>query len=113
MPGTVWKAHPREVPSLTSAEAVVSDDAALAPLGKGLALHARVAVRSNAATMGGFGNFARAMVALYEKGAVLRFGNVLRLERIDRAPLPPGEFAVPQPLLDRAALAARLGAAAR
>ena len=109
--GAIWKAHPRDVPSLTSAEAVVSDDAALAPLGKGLALHARVAVRSNAATMGGFGSFARAMVALYDKGAVLRFGTVLMLERIDRAPVAPGEFAVPEPLLDRAALAARLGAA--
>ncbi|RYE03282.1 MAG: hypothetical protein EOP61_05285 [Sphingomonadales bacterium] len=106
--GRVWRGHPREVPSLASFEAVVSSDPALAPLGRALAMQTRFAVLRNSATLGGPGNFEKAMIALFEKGAVLRFNQILKLERIDKAPIPAAMFAVPQPLLDREALRARL-----
>lgn len=106
--GILWKGHPRDVPSLASFEGVVSTDTALAALGRGLAMQTRFAVMRNSAINGGPGNFERAMIQLFEKGAVLHFNNVLKLERIEKAPIPAAIFAIPQPLLDRDALRARL-----
>lgn len=106
--GTLWKGHPREVPSLASFEGVVSTDPALAPLGRALALQTRFAVTRNSAIQGGPGNFEKAMLDLFAKGAVLRFNQVLRLERVDKAPIPVTSFALPEPLLGRDALRARL-----
>ena len=108
--GRVWKGHPREVPSLASFEGVVSSDSALAPLGRALAMQTRFAVTRNSAALGGPGNFEEAMLELFGKGAVLRFNNVLALERIDKAPIPPTMFALPEPLLGRDALRTRLRA---
>jgi hypothetical protein len=108
--GTLWKGHPRDVPSLASFEGVVSADPALAPLGRGLAMQTRFAVLRNSADMGGPGNFEKAMLELFGKGAVLRFNQVLRLERIDKAPIPPTMFALHEPLLGRDALRTRLRA---
>jgi hypothetical protein len=106
--GTVWKGHPREVPSLTSFEGVVSTDPALAPLGRGLAMQARFAITRNSAIGGGPGNFEKAMLDLFGKGTVLRFNQVLKLEAVDKAPIPPTMFALPEPPLDRDALRTRL-----
>jgi len=108
--GTLWKGHPREVPSLASFEGVVSIDPALAPLGRALAMQTRFAVLRNSAALGGPGNFEKAMLDLFAKGTVLRFNQILRLERIDKAPIPAAMFALPQPLLGRDALRTRLGA---
>ncbi len=106
--GTVWKGHPREIPSLGSFEGVVSADPALAPLGRALAMQTRFAVLRNSADLGGPGNFEKAMLELFAKGAVLRFNQILKLEKIDKAPIPSTMFALPQPLLSRDALRARL-----
>lgn len=106
--GRLWKGHPREVPSLASFEGVVSSDPALAPLGRALAMQTRFAVLRNSADLGGPGNFEKAMIELFEKGAVLRFNRILTLERIDKAPIPAAMFALPEPLLGRDALRARL-----
>lgn len=106
--GKLWKGHPRQVPSLTSFEGVVSSDPLLAPLGRALAMQTRFAVLRNSATYGGPGNFEKAMIDLFAKGTVLRFNQVLTLERIDKAPIPATMFTVPQPLLTRDALRARL-----
>lgn len=106
--GLLWKGHPREVPSLTSFEGVVSTDPALAPLGRGLAMQTRFAITRNSAIGGGPGNFERAMLDLFGKGTILRFNTVLRLESIEKAPLPAALFAVPDPLLGRDALRTRL-----
>lgn len=106
--GTLWKGHPRDVPSLSSFEGVVSSDPALAPLGQALAMQTRFAVTRNSADLGGPGNFEKAMLDLFGKGAVLRFNNVLKLEKIDKAPIPAAMFAVPEPLLGRDALRSRL-----
>ncbi|MBX3563155.1 MAG: hypothetical protein KF730_01130 [Sphingomonas sp.] len=106
--GKVWKGHPRDVPSLTSFEGVVSGDPALAPLGQALAMQTRFAVLRNSADFGGPGNFEKAMLDLFGKGAVLRFNTILKLEKIDKAPIPATIFALPEPLLGRDALRARL-----
>jgi hypothetical protein len=111
--GTLWKGHPREVPSLASFEGVVSSDPALGSLGRALAMQTRFAVLRNSAALGGPGNFEKAMLDLFAKGAVLRFNQVLKLERIDKAPLPPTMFALPEPLLGRDALRARLRASTK
>ncbi|MES2986494.1 MAG: hypothetical protein V4808_01175 [Pseudomonadota bacterium] len=106
--GTLWKGHPREVPSLSSFEGVVSTDPALAGLGRALAMQTRFSVTRNTADLGGLGNFEKAMLDLFGKGAVLRFNSFLKLEKIDKGPIPAAMFAVPEPLLGRDALRARL-----
>jgi hypothetical protein len=109
--GTVWRVHPRDIPSLTSVEAVIADNPAFANLGKALAMQTRFAIERNSALQGGPGNFEKATAALFDKGAVLRLGSALRLDRLERKPIPISEFEVPRPLLDRAALKARIEAA--
>ena len=108
--GTVWKLHPKDVPSLATADAVIADDPSLANLGKALAMQASFAIARNSAGLGGPGNLEKAMIALFEKGAVLRFGSALRLERIDKSPIDASVFELPKPLLDRAALRQRVAA---
>ena len=76
-------------------------------------MQTRFAVLRNSADMGGAGNFEKAMLELFGKGAVLRFNQVLRLERIDKAPLPPTMFTLPEPLLSRDALRTRLRASTK
>jgi hypothetical protein len=106
--GRLWRGHPKEVPSLASFEGVVSTDPALAPLGRALAMQTRFAITRNSAIGGGVGKFEQAMLDLFAKGTVLRLNQALRLERIEKAPLDATLFDVPPPVLDRAALAARL-----
>jgi hypothetical protein len=108
--GKLWYLHPKELPSLHSAEAVIAIDPTLEPMGKGLAMQTRYSVSVNAARLGGLGNFERAMIALFDKGPVLRFGTALRLQRLEKKPIPAESFALPV-VLDRAALAARLAGA--
>lgn len=108
MPGTKWKVHPKDVPSLPAIDAVVSDDPALAVLGKGVAMHAKLLIERNSRSLGAKpGKLEIAMMALYDKGAVLRFGTVFELERIEKGPIDAGRFALP-PVLDRAALKKRM-----
>lgn len=111
--GKIWKIHPKDVPSLPTVDAVVSSDPALAPMGKAIAAHLRALIIRNSTMMGAPGNLEKAMIALGEKGAVLRFGTVLRLERIDRAPIAKDKLKLPSAPLDRAALKARLAAPER
>lgn len=110
--GVLWKVHPAEVESLTTLDAVVNGEPRLAGLGKGLALYTRVSITRNTAPIGGVGNLEKAMIELFDKGAVLRFGTSLKLEKIEKGAIPASAFAVPKPLLDRAQLKARLGSLA-
>ena len=105
--GRVWKIHPKDTPSLVTVDAVVSGDPALAGVGKGLAAYTRTLIVRNSRAMGAPGNLEKAMIALLDKGAVLRFGTVMRIERIDKAPLK-GMIALPSAALDKEALRARL-----
>lgn len=111
--GRVWKIHPREVPSLPAIEAVVSDDPALAGIGRGVAMHVRLLIDRNARGMGAPpGKLEAEMKALFDKGTVLRFGPALELERIERKPVLAERFLLP-PVLNKDALRARLSGVER
>jgi hypothetical protein len=108
--GKIWRVHPRDVPSMPAIVAVVSDAPALAGLGDGVAMHSKLLIERNARSMGTPpGKLEQAMMALFDKGAVLRFGDVFRLERIEWKPVPADRFALPV-VIDGSALRARLGA---
>lgn len=108
--GRVWKVHPSDIPSLPAAEAVISSDPALGPMGRALAMQTNFSILRNSGMSGGPGNLEKAMMALFDKGAVLRFGTALRLQRLYHAPIPPGMFDPPRPLLDAAGLRRRMAA---
>lgn len=106
--GKHWKVHPKETPSIVSIDAVISGDPALATVGKGLAAYTRALITRNSRAMGAPGNLEKAMIALGERGTVLRFGTILNLERIDRAPIPAERFRLPSNPLDKDSLRRRL-----
>ncbi|MCW3835207.1 hypothetical protein ACFQ1E_00870 [Sphingomonas canadensis] len=108
--GTKWRVHPRHTPSLNSAQAVISTDPTLAPAARALALQARLTVAENSVGEGGPGKLARAMLALFDKGFVLRMGDALKLDRIDAGPIAAIRFELPGAPLGRDALRARLAA---
>lgn len=109
-PGERWKVHPKGAPSLPALEAILSDDPALAGVGQGVAMHAGLLMRRNARIRGGKpGKLEGAILNLYGRGAVLRFGDVFELERVEATPLSPDRFALP-PVIAGNALKARLAA---
>lgn len=109
-PATRWKVHPKNVPSLPAVEAILSDDPALAGIGQGVAMHAGLLMRRNARIRGGKpGKLETAILNLYDRGAVLRFGDVFELDRVEATPLSPDRFTLP-PVIAGNALKARLAA---
>lgn len=106
--GAVWQVHPKDVPSLAAVDMVVTNDASLEGVGRGLAMQTRMLITRNSAMSGGLGNLEKRMIELFDKGAVLRLSSALKLERVDKGPIAPGEFELPKPLLDKGALKARL-----
>lgn len=106
--GAVWQVHPKDVPSLAAVDMVVSNDSALDTVGRGLAMQTRMLITRNSAMSGGLGNLEKRMIELLEKGTVLRLSSALKLERVDKGPIAPGEFELPKPMLDKAALKVRL-----
>lgn len=106
--GTVWKVHPKDVPSLPAVDAVISTDPLLESVGRGLAMQTRMLITRNASMAGGLGNLEKRMLELFEKGTVLRLNNALKLDHVAKGPIAPGAFELPGLVLDRAALKARL-----
>ena len=116
--GTRWVLRPTErhagrVQPEGGLDFVVSNDPELAPLG-------RVFLHSFETSMGGMRTmlgaeggrvavFGRPMLEMFARGAVLRMGNMLRLESVDTHPIPASEFVLPSAPLSRAELEARLG----
>jgi hypothetical protein len=101
--GTVWRIHDPAAPAGASAEEfVVSADPDLAPLNNLLGPR-RATAPDPALDRNGA---AAARRAIYRRGAILRAGRHLRLERVEIRPMP-GAFALPSPALSREALAAR------
>jgi hypothetical protein len=107
--GVLWKAHPSQVPSLTSAEAVISEDPAHRTLAAALAMQTRLGAAGMAQVQGGVGNLETRIAEMLGKGLVLRFNATLRLEKIEAGPIAAAEFALPAAVLSRAAFKARLG----
>lgn len=99
--GKVWKVFPKDVPSLTNVDAVIANDPGLAPMGKGLAMQSRFTISVNSGPMGGLGNLEKALIELFDKGPVIRFGTALRLDGIEKKPVAASELLLPQPVLSR------------
>ncbi|HYI49899.1 MAG TPA: hypothetical protein VEX35_15685 [Allosphingosinicella sp.] len=101
--GTVWRVRDPAAPAGASAEEfVVSADPELAPLNNILGPRRQTAPDPAFDANGA----AAARWAIYQRGAILREGRHLRLERVEIRPMPE-PFALPGPALSREALAAR------
>lgn len=101
--GIVWRVRDPAVPAEARAEEfVVSADPDLAPL-NGILGPRGPATADQLLDPNGF---AHARWAIYRRGAILREGRHLRLERAEIRPMPDA-FALPGPVLGREALAAR------
>ena len=93
---------------------VVCTDADLAPVGRVLARQFATSRSMAGQVVGpqmasGVGGLFDGMVAIFERGTVIRWSRLYRLESVDSHPIPPSEFALPSAPLSRAELAARLG----
>lgn len=106
--GELWKVRPKATPSATSAEAVISTNPAYANVGKALAMQVKLGSAGVAQMQGGEGGIEKLAKEMLAKGMVLRFGEALKLEKIDKAPIEPTAIALPDKVLDRAGLKARL-----
>lgn len=109
VPGELWVVRAGAASS-ASAEAVVSTDPELAKVGEALAMQTRLGAAGMEQIQGGRGNLEKAVQEMLAKGMVLRFGPALTLQSLERAPIDPGSFALPERILDRAALKARFDA---
>ncbi|MEI9853039.1 MAG: hypothetical protein WDN24_21795, partial [Sphingomonas sp.] len=107
VPGILWRVQPAAAPApIVAAEAVVSGDPALAVLGSAFAAWIDT---FNAALRQVRGEDALENMSLemMRLGAVLRLGKSIRLERLERTPIPADAFALAEPLLDRETLRVR------
>ena len=93
---------------------VISSDPDLAPLGRVFARQFDASTNGMRTMLGStvgadVENFSEPIRALLARGAPLRMGHILRLERVDNGPIPSSEFQLPSTPLTRAQLEARLG----
>jgi hypothetical protein len=113
--GDVWNvsAKPakdaKAAPPTETIEAVVSSDPALANVGKALSMQTRLGTAGMQQVQGGQGNLEKRVEEMLDKGMVLRFGDALKLDKIDKAPIDAKVFALPA-VIDKTALKARLNA---
>ncbi|UZK65616.1 hypothetical protein [Sphingomonas sp. M1-B02] len=106
--GDLWKAQPKGATSPDEVEAVISSDPAYANIGKALAMQTRMGAASMEQVQGGQGNLEKSVAEMLGKGTVLRFGDALKLEKIERTPLSAADLALPEPTLDKVALKTRM-----
>jgi hypothetical protein len=103
--GDVWKVQGKQ--AAETVEAVISSDPAYANVGKALSMQTRLGTAGMEQVQGGQGNLEKRVQEMLDKGMVLRFGDALKLDKVEKTPIEPSSFALP-PVLDRAALKARL-----
>lgn len=116
--GTRFRLLPRvaagERPKMPATDAILSADADLAPAGRVLARHLLATTDMTGMVAAPRAGLRQAFAALLEKGTVLRLSGLMKLESVDRAPIPRTHFALPARILDRAEFKAwlrRLGTA--
>lgn len=113
--GDVWNvsAKPakdaKAAPPTETIEAVISSDPALANVGKALSMQTRLGTAGMQQVQGGQGNLEKRVEEMLDKGMVLRFGDALKLDKIEKAPIDAKVFALPA-VIDKTALKARLNA---
>jgi hypothetical protein len=112
--GTIWWLRTGREASPTDMDFVVCTDPDLAPVGRVLAQQL-AASRSAAGQMigpeitNGRGGLFDGIVAIFERGTVIRWSRLYRLESVDSHPISASEFVLPSAPLTRAQLEARLG----
>lgn len=106
--GTVWKVQTKpSMPGAPTVEVVVTDDPAFANISKAMVTQAHFASAGMEQLAGHVPNLEKKLGEVLEKGMVLRFGDGLKLEGIEKAPIAKTEFTLPK-VLDKAALKTRL-----
>ncbi|WP_404336347.1 hypothetical protein AB2M62_18995 [Sphingomonas sp. MMS12-HWE2-04] len=110
--GDVWEIKPgKDAPAAPQKmDAVVSEDPTYANVGKALMMQTRLASVSQEQMRGGVGSLEKKVQELLGKGMVLRFGSDVKLDKIEKTKFEANTFELPKPVLDRAALKARLDA---
>lgn len=119
--GTVWAVlRPGEAGARTdgalqaSLEFVVNTDPDLAPVGRVLASQYGASLEGMDRMLGvpfgaGDGGMSAAMRSIFERGTVIRFGRMFRLDSVDANPVPASQFVLPATVLTREQYAARSG----
>jgi hypothetical protein len=105
--GDVWSVAPKGGAAGPKIEAVISSDRALVNVGKAVAMQNKLTTGGMAELRGGVGKLEQAVQDMLAKGAMLRFGDEVKLEKVTKGPLPAADFALPGTVLDRAGLKAR------
>nr|AGU10040.1 hypothetical protein [uncultured organism] len=112
IPGDVWKVSAKGAAKAGPAEtveAVISGDPAYANVGKALTMQTRLGTAGMQQVQGGAGNLEKKVAEMLDKGMVLRFGDAIKLEKVEKAPIEPSSFTLPA-VLDKAALKTRMTA---
>lgn len=107
--GTVWTLRPHGQAADIPFDFVISTDPDLAPIGRAFAAQFGSSSTMMRNMLGSVPDMAAKAQAILAKGAVIRMGRLMRLESVDKAPVPASAFALPGPVLDRAQLRARMG----
>ncbi|MET0308395.1 MAG: hypothetical protein ABW023_06790 [Sphingomonas sp.] len=101
--GAVWKVGPKGNSTMPSIEMVISSDPAFAGVGKAMATQARFGSAGMEQLIGSVPNVEKKLEEVLDKGMVLRFGDELKLEGVEKAPIAATEFTLPK-VMDKAAL---------
>jgi len=106
--GTVWKVQTKPVaPGAPTIDVVVSEDPAFVNVGKAIVMQARFGSAGMQQVAGRVPNIEKKLEEVLDKGMVLRFGDALKLDGIEKAPIAKTEFTLPK-ILDKAALKTHL-----
>lgn len=104
--GDVWTVKAKDKSGAEPIEAVVDADPALAGVGRAMAMQTHLAAAGLPGKPGPASLQSR-VEELLGKGLVLRFGEGVKLEKIQRGPIAASDFALPKTILDKAALKKR------
>jgi hypothetical protein len=112
--GTVWTLAPPGEDNSLAGDFVVSDDPALAPIGRVIARQygasAGALSRMVPGTSGLEGrSFSDLYGPIFARGTIIRFGRQMRLESVDIGPVPASAFELPTEVLTRERFVARMG----
>jgi hypothetical protein len=96
--GDVWKVRPKPASGPQSVDVVVSTDPAFANVGKAIAMQARFGSAGIQQLTGRVPNIEKKLEEVLDKGMVLRFGDALKLDGVEKAPIAASEFTLPKVL---------------
>jgi hypothetical protein len=102
--GALWKVRPKPAAAgAPSIDLVINDDPAFAGVGKAIAMQARFGSSGIQQLTGRVPNIEKKLEEVLDKGMVLRFGDALKLDGVEKAPIAASEFSLPK-ILDKPAL---------